>query len=201
MIKYALLFLVLLASPLYASHNGVCLVRLENGSCGSGFFVEDNKVVTAWHVIEPNVKSDCECKVRIEFGNTIAIAKVIKESEETDVALLEVLVEGETLLKLSNISPTIGDKLTNKGHPKGAWDCHSSPGELTRVANVTRQRFNSEEKMTSRQYITKANVTVGMSGGPVLNKMGEVVGLISAKSLDSTTAYCPTLEQIKDILK
>lgn len=199
MIKYALFLLLLLASPLYAGHNGVCLIRLENGSCGSGFFVEDNKVVTAWHVIEPALKDECKC--RIEFGNTMVIAKIIKHDEASDVALLEAIVDGESLLKVADEQPVVGDKVVNKGHPEGKWQCHMCPGEIQSIVKVTRQRYKSEEKLTSEQYITKSHVIPGMSGGPVLNENGEVVGLISAKSLDSKKAYCPTLEQIKDILK
>lgn len=196
--KYLLVVALMLLSSFAIAeekkHNGVCIVRIEPHGGGSGFFVGDNKVVTAYHVIAPCVEENK--RIRIEFKNTIALAKVIKHNKETDVALLEAIVDGETILDIAENPPEVGDKVINKGHPHNLWTCHMCEGEVKDIATFTR-----EGKYTSNQYVTKSHVIEGMSGGPVLNEAGQVVGLISARSNDFKQAFCPTLEQIKDILK
>ena len=42
----------------------------------------------------------------------------------------------------------------------------------------------------------------GMSGSPIINESGEVVGIVSAVNVDwHMVSYSPTLEQIKDAIE
>ena len=190
--------LLLLSNLAYAGSNGVCLVRIEPNGGGSGFFVDDNKIITAYHVIDGCI--DNQRRVRIEFDGKTAIAKVIRFNVDTDVALLEAEVEGETILKLADNPPKIGDKVINRGHPKSKWDVHKGEGTLKEIATLIRT-YTDGTKSKTKQYITQSHVIEGMSGGPVFNENEEVIGLISARTLDFTQAYCPTLEQLKEILE
>ena len=147
----------------------------DSGAAGSGFFIADNKLLTCYHVISTNYEQNR--RIRVEYGGKIVIAEVLKVDPERDIALLQAEVENEKILKIAVDRPKIDAILVAKGHPKAKWNTHYTDGVLK---EIQRKIFNNKDgKFESRHVYKVADIAIvgGMSGGPLLNKDNEVVGM------------------------
>lgn len=147
------------------------VVRVVGGySEGSGFAVKENVVITNFHVIEfePSPKI-------IMPDNTFATAVILMGDKNADLALLEidgglpVVKWGDT----KKLNPA--DGLLAIGFPFG--------GELVGESTVNKGSLSGRrhEKDFNIDYIqTDATLNPGVSGGPMINICGEVVGINTA---------------------
>ncbi|MFC0713694.1 trypsin-like peptidase domain-containing protein [Cellulomonas biazotea] len=103
--------------------------------------------------------------------------------DEGDVALLKAEVTGATALPVADADPASGTEVTAIGFAGAVQD----------VTDATRARASFKSGTVSSQQITdegvprtevSADLTAGMSGGPTLDPLGNVVGLISSGTLD-----------------
>jgi len=111
------------------------------------------------------------------------VAEVIdfQQFERGDNALLRInnLNRETPALPVASVEPAVGDKITAVGFP----------GFVSQTSDAARQRASFKSgQVSSRQtdgntgvaYLeTDASTGAGMSGGPVLNENGEVVGSVS----------------------
>lgn len=147
------------------------VVRVVGGhSEGSGFAVKENVVLTNFHVIEfePSPKI-------IMPDNTLATAVILMGDKDADLALLEIdgkLPEvrwGDT----KKLNPA--DELLAIGFPFG--------GDLMGESTVNKGSLSGRRhyKDFDIDYIqTDATLNPGVSGGPMINICGEVVGINTA---------------------
>jgi len=139
-------------------------------SLGSGFIVDDGKVITNLHVIEDAtfgyVTISGESK-KHKINGYLAIDK------SHDLALLSVPTLIGNSLAINDNSPEIGEKIYAIGNPKGLSGTISE-GIISGIRN-----FDNEELI----QIT-APISPGSSGGPVINNNGELIG-VSVGTLDS----------------
>jgi S1-C subfamily serine protease len=178
----------------------MCLVRCEpqpakgfGGPCGSGFFISPNTILTANHVIE-----DSE-NVRVEFNNQYYVAEVVKTNKNKDLALLKIDKDQDKYYNISETEPINGEELVCKGFPRAVWVLHKSVGKMkeSRWAWIT----GSKKDQGSNQYSVWMNVEQGMSGGPLLNKDDEALGVLSTKNADGQTiANFVSLNEIREFL-
>ena len=80
---------------------------------GSGFYVEKNKVITNYHVIENSTSVNIE-----NFNGKKGSAKIIKADKMRDLALLEVNLKGKPV-ELSSEALYSGMQVAALGHPSG----------------------------------------------------------------------------------
>lgn len=111
------------------------------------------------------------------------VAEVIdfQQFERGDNALLRInnLNQETPALPVASVEPSVGDTITAVGFP----------GFIMQTSDAARQRASFKSgKVSSRQtdantgaaYLeTDASTGAGMSGGPVLNENGEVIGAVS----------------------
>ncbi len=147
------------------------VVRVVGGySEGSGFAVKENVVLTNFHVIEfePSPKI-------IMPDNKFATAVILMGDKNADLALLEingklpVVKWGDT----KKLNPA--DELLAIGFPFG--------GELIGESTVNKGSLSGKrhDKDNTLDYIqTDATLNPGVSGGPMINICGEVVGINTA---------------------
>jgi S1-C subfamily serine protease len=141
---------------------------------GSGVLVSaDGKVMTAAHVVQ----TADEITVEFLTGETTR-ARVIASEPRADVALLQLerVPEGVRLSALADSDKVeVGDEIFIVGAPYGI-------SHTLTVGHVSgRHRPNTiYSEMARAEFLqTDAAINQGNSGGPMFNRAGEVVGIVS----------------------
>ena len=151
----------------------------ENGNTlgqGSGFFVRRNLIATNFHVIDGAAKGYARL---VNTAITYPIEGVTATDETNDLALLKVTVHGILPLELGDSNAVqIGETVYVAGNPLGF--------EGTFSDGIISGRRDSATKKERLQMT--APISPGSSGGPVLNRNGEVIGV-------STSVYNPIFGQ------
>lgn len=132
-------------------------------SLGSGFIIENGKIVTNLHVIEG-------AKYGYVFVNGSSTKHKIEGyfsiDKQNDLAILSVpTISGKSLSLVSN-NPEIGEKIYAIGNPKGLSGTISE-GIVSGIRNLENKELIQ---------IT-APISPGSSGGPVINNAGQVIGV------------------------
>ena len=151
----------------------------ENGVIqgrGSGFFVRRNLIATNFHVIDGATKGNMRL---VNTKTTYRIDGVTATDESNDLALLKVAVKGVKPLLLGDSDAVeVGETVYAAGNPLGF--------EGTFSDGIVSGRRDSATKHARLQMT--APISPGSSGGPVLNRDGEVIGV-------STSVYNPLFGQ------
>ena len=169
-----------------------------NISLGTGFVISGRRVLTNAHVVtyESNfttAKSDDITCILPDKTNTLK-AKVLYVDEDYDVAILQLPDSPllKKILPLSNNPLETGDKVYTIGNTKGRGLCFLE-GMVTDVD----RRVNG-----NAYFMFDAMIYHGNSGGPVLDKYGEVVGIATAGDTEvAGMNYAIPVRVIKYILK
>lgn len=131
-------------------------------------------------------------------------ARVIHSTgfQETDVAVLQ--VEGSnmpTVPLAESATVQTGDELTALGFPGSMTDL---PTGMTEPSKLFGRVSNVRTTGTGQQIEADIDLEPGMSGGPVINSDGEVIGLTSYRRLQATgesgAAYLRPVADIKAAL-
>jgi S1-C subfamily serine protease len=147
----------------------------ETGSgLGSGVVINDSgDILTSLHVVEG--ASD----IQVTFADgTEADAQVIVEQRENDIAVLSASKPPELLVPATLGNPNamrIGDEAFAVGNPFGLYGSMSAG-----VISGLRRTFkppNRDRPIEGLMQIDAA-VNPGNSGGPLLNRYGQVVGIV-----------------------
>ena len=142
---------------------------------GSGFFVKPNLIATNYHVIEGAAKGTAKLVGKFTTYN---IEGVTATDKTNDLALLKVKVSGIKIKPLplgDSDTVRIGETVYVAGNPKGLEGTFSDGIISSRRDKYTKERL----QMT-------APISPGSSGGPVLNRKGEVIG-VSFMTLEGGT--------------
>ena len=141
---------------------------------GSGFFVKSDLIATNYHVIEGAARGTAKL---VGKYTTYNIEGVTATDKTNDLALLKVTAYGIKPLPLGDSNTVrIGETVYVAGNPKGLEGTFSNGIISSRRDKYTKERL----QMT-------APISPGSSGGPVLNRKGEAIGVSVAvhSSLDA----------------
>ena len=156
---------------------------------GSGFFVKPNIIATNYHVIEGAAKGTAKLVGKF---TRYKIEGVTATDKTNDLALLKVTAYGIKQLSLGDSNKVrIGETVYVAGNPKGLEGTFSDGIISSRRDKRTKERL----QMT-------APISPGSSGGPVLNKKGEVIG-VSFMTLEGgqNLNFAIPAEYLKKLLK
>ena len=142
---------------------------------GSGFYVRPNTIVTNAHV----VRGATAVKIRLANGR-MGTANVTSLADGIDLALLEPNAgfEGTTVLELSSVGHVRpGQEVVAIGSPLGVFQ------------NTVTRGIVSAMRQDGRVMLiqTDAAISPGNSGGPLLDRNGQVVGVNTMKIGSATS--------------
>ena len=139
--------------------------RGEKLSRGSGFFIAPDRVVTNRHVIENAYKAE----IHSFTGAIYPVKGVVAIDAEADIALLRVDVPAAQArpLLLDRTSPQEGESVVVIGNPLGLEGSVSN-GIVSAVRDIP--TFGRIIQIT-------APISPGSSGSPVVNMLGQVIGV------------------------
>jgi V8-like Glu-specific endopeptidase len=151
---------------------GVPAVRLSQ-RVGTGFAIRpDGFLLTAFHVVKNATEIDVSCPEVLR-----ATAQVDQFSESNDLAVLRLTdVKTPTYLSLAELkSTTIGEQVFTVGYP--------APNLLGGEAKFTEGAISSLSVGGDSGYMQiSVPVQPGNSGGALVNRSGEVVGIVIASA-------------------
>ena len=142
---------------------------------GSGFLISsDGYILTNDHVAG-NAK---EITVSLTNGEKYK-AELVGTDAVSDIALLKIGGKNFPFLRLGNSDDVIiGEWAIAFGNPFGLFDISDKPTVTVGVVSATKMNLRAEEGRAYRGMIqTDAAINSGNSGGPLVNSVGEVIGV------------------------
>ena len=139
-------------------------------SQGSGFFVASGLVVTNYHVID-GVRSGTAKLVGTE--TRYVLEGVVATDNKRDLAIVKVKNTNVPPLLLGNSDNVkVGEIVYAVGNPRGFEGTFSS-GEISNI------QIRGTARIQGKVLQFTAAISRGSSGGAVVNRFGEVIGIVS----------------------
>ena len=139
---------------------------------GSGFFISDNGIAVSNYHVFKGTTIGLE-NIKLSDGSTFKIEEVIGCDEEKDYILFRVNIGNHRVnyIPVGNSTPKVGETAYAIGSPLGLENTFSS-GEISQIRD---------------KYILQISVPIdhGSSGGALINRFGEVLGITTAGRDDS----------------
>ncbi len=174
--------------------NGVCKIYGDTVT-GSGFiYNSDGYIVTCWHVID----GQNNIYVMLHDGSLIK-ATVIGSDRYSDVAVIKIPGNsGMTPLPVADSGAIVaGEPLIVVGNPLGIFEAITY-GVVSRTNYAA--AFPGENWMITNLIQYDAPSNPGNSGGPVFNKEGQVIGIVSwGYSANNDMSYAVSSNKIKKV--
>lgn len=156
-------------------------VDLAGGSGqGSGFVVDDQgTIVTNYHVLD-GARS---ARVTFRDGTTLDISGTLLLRPEQDIAVARLKLDGKprtwSVLSLAAAVPRKGEAVTAFGAPQGlSFTASEGIVSALRTSAELEQELGEQTPLKDVSLIqTDAAISPGSSGGPLVNRAGEVVGV------------------------
>lgn len=143
----------------------------ENVHQGSGFFINKNGLAVSNYHIFNKTYIGHEI-IKLSNGNILPIKEILGYNKVEDYILFK--VEGQfNYIPISNKRPVVGDKVYTIGSPLGLENTFSS-GEISQIRD-------------SNYIQISCPIDHGSSGGVLLNRFGEAIGITTA-IIDKTGA-------------
>jgi S1-C subfamily serine protease len=154
----------------------VVFIHTEDGTIGTGFVIVDTGIIlTCLHIVR-----DFQTVQIIFADGSESDAEVIVRQPENDLAALQAMIVPDDLIPVTMGGSTtlqVGAEIMAVGHPFGISNSVSSGI----VSGLRRQyEFGDSGIVLSGLIQFDAAVNPGNSGGPLVNRDGEVVGIVSA---------------------
>ncbi|MDB4516954.1 S1C family serine protease [Crocinitomicaceae bacterium] len=146
------------------------VVRVETADgFGTGFIVDQDIVVTNHHVID----GSRQVTVCYSDGTEVKSTGVLYLDEASDIAVIKASTPaGVKPLPVATAFPQVGEDTVAIGHSKGFM---FSPSEG--IVSGVRPGRNVDENLRGTWVQTTAPISTGNSGGPLLTRLGTVIGM------------------------
>lgn len=158
-------------------------------SQGSGVFIERNRLITNFHVIEDGN----EIEVYDAQRNYLGQGRVVSQDEVHDVAVVEcTAVSRDVYFPVEKVDVKVGDEIYVAGAPTGLSGTLS-----TGIISALRD----EDEFDVPLIQITAPISPGSSGGPVMDKSGKLIGIAVGSMTDGQALnFAVPSAQIKNLL-
>lgn len=161
--------------PFFKQFFGDRSFKQEVHGLGSGFIIsDDGYLVTNDHV----VGNASKVVVTLTNGENYD-AEIVGKDQVSDIALLKINKSGLPYIPLGNSEDVIiGEWAIALGNPFGLFEVNQKPTVTVGVISATKMKLNAAENRFYRDMIqTDAAINSGNSGGPLVNSVGEAIGM------------------------
>ncbi len=154
----------------------------RGGSVGTGIIItDDGEIVTNAHVVE----DASAIRVRLAGETEPRPATLIGADPSNDLALLRISGEGYPAVTFADPdSIRIGDEVVAIGF---ALDLDGAPSVTRGIVSAQGRTISTRNGALDGLLQTDAAISSGNSGGPLVNSLGEVVGINTAVARGSAT--------------
>ena len=143
--------------------------EIISASSGSGFFAsKEGHIITNFHVIE-----NCD-SIKINFKGKEVVSEIIAIDKMNDLAIIQANIKPLKIFPVSNKDVTILQDVIVAGYPLGKYLSSAikmHKGSVTALSGYEDNYSN---------FQTDATINQGNSGGPIIDKNGNVVGVAVA---------------------
>lgn len=141
---------------------------------GSGFLISPDGYILTNHHVAGNAS-----KIVVTMTNGKKYdAEIVGSDLTSDVALLKINGNNLPFLKLGNSDDIIvGEWVIAFGNPFGLFDLNAKPTVTVGVISNVGVNFTQEGRVYKGMLQTDAAISSGNSGGPLVNALGEVIGM------------------------
>lgn len=168
---------------------------------GSGFIVSDNGyILTNWHVVQNKYSN---CYITLENGEAYN-GIVVWSDQDLDLAIVKINLNGLKPMKLGDSeSLKLGEPLYAIGNPIGVEFQRTVTAGIVSGLNRTIKIEDEYGKNYMENLIqTDATINAGNSGGPLINKSGEVIGINTIKVTNAEKiGFAIPINTIKPIIQ
>ncbi len=161
--------------PFFRQFFGDRSYKQEVHGLGSGFIItDDGYIITNDHV----VGNASKVVVSLTSGENYD-AEIIGKDPVSDIALLKIDRSGLPYVKIGNSDDVIiGEWVVALGNPFGLFEVNQKPTVTVGVISATGMKLQAEQNRFYRKMLqTDAAINSGNSGGPLVNSVGEVIGM------------------------
>lgn len=176
-----------LSQKVTSLRSAVATIYGDVGS-GTGFFIGKNGMMLSNKHVVGNAKF---VKVRLATGRDL-VGEVLRAQSSRDVVLIKTEPAGITPIAIRASDPAIGEDVFALGSPLGdAFNSTLTKGILGGYRTINNQRFLQSD----------VAILPGNSGGPLLDKSGQVIGItvmgLGAKGLAGMNFFIPINEALE----
>lgn len=176
----------------------VAIVQSDRG-LGTGFFVEENKLVTNEHVVRNQKEvtilqfydhlalTHTDINFKDFTANNNLIGNVERTSERNDIAIIKTSKPNPSVCKVSDISPALLEDVVTVGHPKSLFYTVSK-GSINAYRDRNQNFMANKDSMRVYSIHIDAPIYPGSSGGPLYFK-GRVIGVNKGGFKDTTLNF------------
>jgi S1-C subfamily serine protease len=157
---------------------------------GTGFVVAPNKVMSNAHVV---AGSD---SVTVESDGQTYDATVVSYDPDADISLLDVPNLPAQPLQFVDTPAATGTDVLVLGYP-GGGDFAATPARIRETIELNGPDIYRTTTVTREVYTIRGTVRQGNSGGPLVNRSGQVVGVVFGAAVDDNdTGFVLTAKEV-----
>jgi len=155
----------------------------NKSSTGTGFLVDESNglVATNYHVIASAINTPNKYRIELlDQDENIIAATPVNIDVVQDLALVRVLLTDIPALRLAATAPTKGENAYSIGYP------------FDLGITVIPGTYNGQVEHSVKKLVNfSGSINSGMSGGPALNRAGEVIGINVASAGNQISFLVP----------
>ena len=173
----------------------VVVIQTLDKSIGSGFYINENTIITNYHVIQESN----HVKVAGYLNDNTIGAKVVARDKENDLAALETYEESHKhCTPEKSFNPPILSEVIAVGHPDGI-QFRVTKGEISAYRNKDLKVVDPNNLSKIELIDMSADIYFGSSGGPLFYK-GKVLGVNTSGTEESNINFAIHFRVLNDFI-